>query len=334
MTHTVHLHIGEPKSGTTYLQGVLHENRAELRERGLLIPGNREQIRASQDAIRGKADGTMWNELVASLLTSDVPHSLISMETLCRAEGSAVRRAVSALGNADVRVYITARDLVRTLPAQWQQSTQHHKTWSWQEYFGAVVESRKGHPGFRNFWSQHDLEAILRRWSAAVSSDHITVITLPPAGADPEILWRRFSEAIGIASGGYRMVNPANESLGASSAELLRRLNVSLGDSTINEKKYNTVVRSLLARQILAGRRALETKVALPKTAGPWATREAERIIDAVGSSGVKVIGDLSELQPRLDDLESQVDAATSEEVVEAAVGALRGLVEELARGR
>jgi len=53
-----------------------------------------------------------------------------------------------------------------------------------------------------------------------------------------------------------------------------------------------------------------------------------------VGSSGVKVIGDLSELQPRLDDLAPHVDAATSEEIVEAAVSALRGLVEELARGR
>ncbi len=334
MNRTVHLHIGEPKSGTTYLQGVLHENRAELKENGLLLPGHREQIRASQDAIRGKDDGTMWSELVSSLLTSDVSQSLISMETLCRAEGAAVRRAVSALGTADVRVYITARDLVRSLPAQWQQSTQHHKTWSWHEYFEAVVESRKGHPAFRNFWSQHDLEAILKRWSAAVPIDHITVITLPPAGADPEILWRRFAEAIGIGSANYRMVNPANESLGASSAELLRRLNVSLADSGLSEKKYNTVVRSTLARQILAGRRQRETKVALPSTAGPWATREAERIIDAVGSSGVNVIGDLAELRPKLDDLAAKVDEATSEEVADAAVDALRGLVEELAGSR
>jgi hypothetical protein len=36
----VFLHIGAPKTGTTYLQNILFTNRAALRRDGLLYPGN------------------------------------------------------------------------------------------------------------------------------------------------------------------------------------------------------------------------------------------------------------------------------------------------------
>ena len=35
----VYLHIGAPKTGTTYLQEVLFTNRARLAEHGVLYPG-------------------------------------------------------------------------------------------------------------------------------------------------------------------------------------------------------------------------------------------------------------------------------------------------------
>jgi len=35
----VFLHVGAPKSGTTFLQTVMWENREGLAERGVLIPG-------------------------------------------------------------------------------------------------------------------------------------------------------------------------------------------------------------------------------------------------------------------------------------------------------
>ena len=133
MTPTIHLHIGEPKSGTTYLQAMLDENRKALEAAGLLTPGPREQIRAAQDAIRRRSDGELWQALADKLLAWSGPTALVSMETLCRAHPSAVKRAVNAFGDAEVRVHVTARDVLRSLPAQWQQSTQHRKTWTWPE---------------------------------------------------------------------------------------------------------------------------------------------------------------------------------------------------------
>ena len=48
MARRVFLHIGTPKSGTTYLQSLWWQHRDALAERGLLLPGGSadEQFRA------------------------------------------------------------------------------------------------------------------------------------------------------------------------------------------------------------------------------------------------------------------------------------------------
>ena len=39
VTQRVYLHVGAPKSGTTYIQGVLEHNRARLADAGVLVVG-------------------------------------------------------------------------------------------------------------------------------------------------------------------------------------------------------------------------------------------------------------------------------------------------------
>ncbi|MFA6299205.1 MAG: hypothetical protein WC642_08565, partial [Nocardioides sp.] len=41
MTQRLYLHVGAPKSGTTYLQRVLETNRARLADAGVLVVGDR-----------------------------------------------------------------------------------------------------------------------------------------------------------------------------------------------------------------------------------------------------------------------------------------------------
>ena len=50
----VFLHIGEPKTGTTFIQQVMWGSRAELAAQGVVLPGHHPQdhFRASQD-LRG-----------------------------------------------------------------------------------------------------------------------------------------------------------------------------------------------------------------------------------------------------------------------------------------
>src|SRR5690348_18396701 len=51
---SVYLHIGEPKTGTTFVQQVMWRNRATLAAQGVVLPGHHPQdhFRASQD-LRG-----------------------------------------------------------------------------------------------------------------------------------------------------------------------------------------------------------------------------------------------------------------------------------------
>lgn len=331
MTPTVHLHIGEPKSGTTYLQAMLEQNRGSLEAVGLLTPGPREQIRAAQDAIRHRSDGQLWQALADRLLAWPGSHALVSMETLCRANPAAVKRAVRAFGAAEVRVHVTVRDVLRSLPAQWQQSTQHRKTWTWPEYAGAVVSSDSRNPATNNFWSQHDLEAIVDRWGKLVGAENVYVITVPPAGADPLLLWQRFTQALALPAVEVAAVKPSNESLGEVSAELMRRVNVAIEPLELTEKQYNHTMRAILARDVLAPRRSAEPKVLPPPEAAAWAEREAQRMIAAVTASGVRVVGDLDELRPQASAVGEPARQPSDPELLDAAVDAVRGLVQALA---
>ena len=298
MTDFFHLHIGEPKSGTTYVQGVLEHNRDALLTAGIVMPAPRLQIRASQDAIRGSANGELWGQMVSELLDSGSQSALVSMETLCRASPQAIERAVTVINGPQVKVIVTVRDVARSLPAQWQQSMQHGKTWTWDDYSAAVISDDGSSPASKNFWSQHDLPRILIDWSQVVGASNVSVVTLPHRGAPPATLWERFSTTLGIAPSDYDTVEPANESLGAASAELLRRLNVALKDDALNERQYNSLVRRVVARQGLAHRRSKESAVELSHQAAPWAAQQAQRIITALESADVNIVGDVQDLVP------------------------------------
>ena len=56
----VFLHVGEPKTGTTFLQHVLFGNRDRLAARGVVLPGytRRDHSRASRD-LRGAGLGSV-----------------------------------------------------------------------------------------------------------------------------------------------------------------------------------------------------------------------------------------------------------------------------------
>ena len=331
MTPVVHLHIGEPKSGTTYLQAMLEENRSALESAGLITPGKRAQIRAAQDAIRGTSDGQLWRALADELLGWSGPSALVSMETLCRAGPPAVKKAVQAFHGADVRVHLTVRDVLRSLPAQWQQSTQHRKTWSWSEYAAAVVTDDASHPATNNFWSQHDLEKILKRWVKVVGEQNVTVTTVPQPGSMPLLLWQRFSEALELPAVDITPAEQSNEALGQISAELMRRVNVAIEPLQFSEKQYNQAVRAVLAREVLAPRRAKEPKVVPPASARPWAAHQSDRIIDAVRASGVRVVGDLDDLRPQASDYATSAADPSDAELLDAALDAVRGLLQTIA---
>ena len=232
MARRVLLHVGCPKTGTSFLQGVLWSNKAVLQRQGLLVPGPMKQhFRASlyvRNATRnrpGAAEITAdWERLLEAIRRTDqdvlVSHELFSLTTAKQA-----RRAVEAFGEggADVHVLVTARDLARQIPAGWQQHVKQGSTHTLDGFARDVVQ--RG-PRANVFWQAQDAALIARRWASAVGDDHVHVVTVPPKGADPTVLWTRFASVLGVDpdSADLRRTR-GNESLGRVEVELLRHVN-------------------------------------------------------------------------------------------------------------
>ncbi len=332
MSRTVYLHVGIAKTGTTYLQRRLFANRELLRHHGLLYPGAGPgaQFLASLD-LRGTAfkghqyDGVAgaWDRLVEAADQFD-GCTLISHETLARAKPAHIERAVHGFATDDVRVVITARDLARQIPATWQETLKNRSETPYPDYLTSLFEdwssarrSRKG------FWAAQDVGALVRRWSPAVGAERVTIVTVPPPGADRDELWRRFARATDLPDLPYAPGEAtANSSLGVAEAEVLRRLNPLLAD-VLDWPEYDALVKRRLAEMIL-GPLDSHGRLTLPE---PWqapAQEIAASHIAYLRSSGVRVVGDLDDLEPQSAPGETvQPDDLTDADVLDAA---LRGL--------
>ena len=127
----------------------------------------------------------------------------------------------------------------------------------------------------------------------------VRVVALPPSGADPAELWLRFSRACDLDPSKTKPGGMSHESLGAASAELMRRLNAHPTIEKMPMRAYQKSVNGALTRRALGRRRSLEPGLALPAAYAEWADREAARLIADIEAVGVEVVGDLEDLKPR-----------------------------------
>jgi hypothetical protein len=310
MSRNVFLHVGLPKSGTSYLQKTLTANKDDLERAGLLFPGRAwvDQVRAVQDvrqmplgpAKRKRVAGA-WHRLVAEIAAWP-DDALISMEWLSPASPERIRVMVEDLRPARVQVIFTARDLARTVPAAWQEFMQNRDEWTWPEFLESVVsgDASPGSPGAR-FWAQQDLAALLRSWTEVLPLEDVHVVTLPHPGAAPDVLWERLCQVLGRSYPHGRPAAGSNSSLGMESAEMMRRLNRLAREDGLPTALYQKAFKHELAKGVLAERTRAESRLVLPPEHHEWARREAARQIEAVRASGVHVVGDLAELEPVLD---------------------------------
>jgi len=130
VTRTLYLHVGSPKSGTTYLQRILDGNRARLAERGVLVVG-KQHVDRVQAALQVREDPRweklpadrqdMWGRLVSQVRGWQGDTAVLSYELFSAASAEQARRALAAFDGIDVHVVITARDLARAMPSAWQE---------------------------------------------------------------------------------------------------------------------------------------------------------------------------------------------------------------------
>jgi hypothetical protein len=298
---TVYLHVGTFKTGTSYLQSVLAHSKDQLADAGVLWPGRAwaDQVAATKGLLSNRPGKQgPWDRIVDEIDGWSGSSAIVSMETLSMASPRAVKRAASSLSRHQVRVVLTARDIGRVLPAQWQESVQNGKFWSYRDYLQGVVEAGPGDRAYDHFWSKHDWAHVLRTWSQVASDAETVLVTVPPSGAPRGLLWERFCAAVGLSPADFDSTRTVNESLGAASAEVIRYVSAAL-DGRDTHRQTSRVLKKTLAKAVLNGRKNDEPTLVLPHDLEEWAKRRSDELIADLEGVPSSTIGDVDDLRPR-----------------------------------
>jgi len=298
----VFLHVGAPKSGTTFLQTVMWENREGLAERGVLIPGRRRyDLNLMAKAVRtdlgydsnpGPA-AKVWRR-VAKQTRNWQGTAVISNEWLSLASADQAGNVIDAVAPAVVHVVFTARAFPDLVTAAWQETLKL----GWSIPLNQFIDDLDIE-GERWSWSTMDPSLVLARWGNQLPTQRVHVVTVPPRGSDPLLLWRRFAGLCGIdadtcdTSGGDR-----NESLTVESARLLQLLGPLLRDAvdadTGERWESHRWIRRYLANTVLIDRgrhriRLADTELAVIR-------ERTAASVGALRAAAYSIVGDLEEL--------------------------------------
>jgi hypothetical protein len=328
------LHIGEPKCGTTFLQDVLFQHRDDLAQHGVDLPGIdiSDHYRAAQDILGidqasddpGGTWAGAWDALAKAAKSTSRKSAIITHELFCGADDAQAARAIASLAGVDVHVILTIRDLTGLLPAEWQETVKHKNVRTWRDWLGDVIDTppRRRRPRAKWFWAAHDTVRVVNRWGTLVGADHVHVVTVPPSSSPPDLLWRRFAQAIGIGDIEIELSHTkSNASLGVVEVEMLRRLNERLDEAPL--WFYARNVKGKLAHGTLA-ERGRGKRLAIPEDRHEWVRQQSTRRIRRLRASGVEVIGDLQELAaPKVFPSGVQPEDITDTEVLETALDTL-----------
>ena len=335
---TTFLHIGLPKTGTTFLQGMLAANADVLAAHGLVYPGrSKDHFLAAQDALghdfRGHSDertAGSWESLLREL--AEAPESaIVSHELFSLATDEAIARILDQLPTSQVVVVVTARDFLRQVPAVWQEDLKNGKARTLTEFVALLKETDGASPA-KGFWRYQDLPAITERWAKQVGNDKVIVVTVPPVRSSQLLLWERFTSSVQLETPDVRIPeHRKNTSLGSAEAEFLRRLNVQLADD-LSWPEYRKFVKHTLVRQVLANS-PNEMPITLAPADAVWAVERSRRMAHEIERRGYRTIGDITDLvspePPARDNIPSDVQDS---DITAVGVSAVSGLLDTIDR--
>ncbi|MFC6285421.1 hypothetical protein ACFP3Q_05755 [Nocardioides sp. GCM10027113] len=341
MSRRVLLHVGTPKTGTSHLQDVLFRNRDRLRGHGILYAADRfdAHFLAALDLMQLRWGGIedecvgAWDALAAQVRAFDGT-AVISHEILATASRGQVERALESLGHPDTEVHVvlSVRDLVRQIPAEWQENVKHRRLLPYATFLEQLRDPERATGVAPWFWGVQEIPDILDRWARDLPPERVHLVTVPPPGGPRELLWERFSSVFGLDDLDDLDLEAerANPSMGVPETALLRRLNARVND-VVPPDAYRPLVRELLAHQTLSQRRS-SARLTLPPDDLPWVQELTDSWLATLRERGYHVVGDLDELVGTPPSEYADPDRPDEHQVADAALDAMKALLLENAR--
>ncbi|TYL45458.1 hypothetical protein FXB39_18410 [Nocardioides sp. BGMRC 2183] len=325
----VFLHIGTRKSGTSYLQLALRNSIEALDDQGLALmfrtreANVRRQLTPLRELV-STGDATAVDEAMAwtaERVRAKPDHRhLITLEDLAELPDSAIAAMIGGLSDFDVEVVLTARHWGLTLPSEWQQCVKERHTGTYRDFI-EDVRARSGETAQRFLARQH-VPQIVERWGAHAP---VSVIAVPPSSRTEGTLVELFSDLVGIDPGS--LVTPkstVNQSLTLVQAEMLRRVNIALGDRLPEPAhSYRVGMREWLTRRSLMKHRG--SSIRLPEEYLGWAQQESLAQLDALRAGPARLLGVAEDLVASAD-LATGPDTVSDTELAEIATLTLADL--------
>jgi hypothetical protein len=333
------LHIGAPKSGTTYLQSVLWNSQERLRAGGVLLPGRRrfdhtQAVAAVTTAARSKRQRrgprqAAWDRIRAAV--DEWPGTvLVSDEWFVLADAAQAARAVDELGGSRVHVVFSARDFVRQVPAAWQEELKLGLAGPLDEFVAELSAGGKWS------WATLDPAEVLPRWARSLPVDHVHVVTVPRPGAPQDLLWQRFADAAGFAASlGDLTVADVNESLGVEAAQLMQVLGPALREAIAADTSAWTVqyrwLRRYLGHSVLVPLGG--AKIGLSDEVAAALRRRSEQSADVIARAGWDLVGEREDLTAGEQPVGARhPGSVTDAELLDVAMRVLPRLLQDLRR--
>ena len=338
MAHRLFLHIGPPKTGTTFLQAAWFDHRHEMAEQGVLYPGAKrlDQFRASAVVV-GKTRVTKrmppgqlsaWQRLTDEIRDWD-GDAILSSEHYAYAPRSQAQEVLDLVADlcAEVHLVVTVRDLVRLVPAAWQQSIKQGNDETFDDYWRRLAAHRTS-----GFWRAQDLPRMLDRWTESLPPERVHLVVHGAPGSPRNLLWERTCAVTGVDPSILGPGKLANESLGVSQIEFLRRVNAAL-PADRDRLDMGRMTKSFVTKKLLVDN-GPAIPVALPEPARQWLTEVGQEAVAQLQDRDYDIVGDLEDLLPSADNGRGRTpDSVSDADVAAVASEAFaRLLVHELDR--